>query len=122
MKKVLIVDDEKDIVELLEMGLRRHGFAVTVAYDGEEALVRVKEGKPDFVVLDIMLPKLSGLEVLRQIKTDTPEIYIVLATAKSEVDDIKDGYSFKADYYVTKPYAVDEIVKGIQILSSLGDQ
>ncbi|MFH1876508.1 MAG: response regulator [Candidatus Omnitrophota bacterium] len=120
MKKILIVDDEKDIVELLEMGLRRHGFEVIVAYDGEEALMRIKEGKPDFVVLDIMLPKVSGLEVLRQVKTNTPEIFVVLATAKSEVEDIKDGYSFKADYYVTKPYAVDEIVKGIHLLSSLG--
>ena len=122
MKKILIVDDEKDIVELLEIGLKRHGFTVRTASDGEDAIAQIKEQKPDFVVLDVVLPKMNGLEVLRGVKTNAPDVFVIMATAKSEVEDIKGGYSLKADYYITKPYAVDEIVKGIHVLSSLGSE
>ncbi|MDD5584575.1 MAG: response regulator [Candidatus Omnitrophica bacterium] len=119
MKKILIVEDEKDIAELLEAGLKRSGFEIITSPDGRDAIEKVKEGGPSLVILDIQLPYVSGLEVLQWIKINHPAILVIMATAKKEVDDIKNGYALKADYYVTKPYEVAEILKGIHVLFSL---
>jgi two-component system OmpR family response regulator len=73
---------------------------------------------PDLVVLDVMLPELDGLEVLKWIKENKPDIFVMLATGKKEIDDLKKGYSLEADYYVTKPYTIDEILKGINVILS----
>ncbi|MDD5194621.1 MAG: response regulator [Candidatus Omnitrophica bacterium] len=122
MKKILIVDDEKDIVELLQTGLKRSGFEIAVAFDGREALDKINEFKPDLVILDVAMPHKNGLEVLQWIKTNYPSMLTIMATAKKEVQDIKEGYALKADYYVTKPYALDEILKGIRVLLSLSSE
>jgi DNA-binding response OmpR family regulator len=74
------------------------------------------------VLLDIMLPELDGLEVLRWIKKNKPEISVVLATARQEIGDIKEGYNLEADYYITKPYTVNEILKGINVMLSLKER
>jgi len=117
-RKILVVEDEKETLVLLADGLRRLDFTVETSADGKDAIEKVKNFMPDVVVLDIMLPELDGLEVLRWIKKNKPNIFVMLATGKKEIDDIKKGYSLEADYYVTKPYTIDEILKGINVILS----
>ncbi len=117
-KKILVVEDEKDTLLLIAEGLRRFDFKVETSADGKDAIQKVKDFSPDVVILDIMLPELDGLEVLKWIKKNKPEIFVMLATGKKEIDDIKKGYSLEADYYVTKPYTIDEILKGINVILS----
>ncbi|MDD4182427.1 MAG: response regulator [Candidatus Omnitrophica bacterium] len=117
-RKILVVEDEKETLVLLADGLRRFDFTVETSTDGKDAIEKVKNFMPDVVVLDIMLPELDGLEVLRWIKKNKPAIFVMLATGKKEIDDIKKGYSLEADYYVTKPYTIDEVLKGINVILS----
>ncbi len=117
-KKILVVEDEKDTLVLLAEGLRRLDFKVETSVDGKDAIQKVKDFMPDLVVLDVMLPELDGLEVLKWIKENKPDIFVMLATGKKEIDDLKKGYSLEADYYVTKPYTIDEILKGINVILS----
>ena len=117
-KKILVVEDEKDTLTLLAEGLRRFDFTVETSVDGKDAIRKVQDFMPDVVVLDIILPELDGLEVLKWIKKNKPDIFVMLATGKKEIEDIKKGYSLEADYYVTKPYTIDEILKGINVILS----
>ncbi|UCC95061.1 MAG: response regulator [Candidatus Omnitrophota bacterium] len=118
MKKILIVEDEKETLDFLKDNLEREGFFIETAQDGRTALKKVGEFKPNLVILDIMLPELDGREVLAQIKENFPSIIVVLATAKKELEDIKEGYAKKADCYITKPYKLEEIRKVIEIFFS----
>jgi CheY-like chemotaxis protein len=122
MKRILIVEDEKEVLTLLRDNLTRHNFHIETAIDGKDAIEKVKTFIPDLVLLDIMLPELDGLEVLRWIKKNKPEILVILATAKKEVEDIKTGYSLEADYYITKPYSMEEIFKGINVLKAVEEK
>jgi len=117
-KKILVVEDEKDTLVLLADGLRRFNFIVETSIDGKDAIQKVQDFVPDVVVLDVMLPELDGLEVLKWIKKNKPDIFVMLATGKKEIEDIKKGYCLEADYYVTKPYTIDEILKGINVILS----
>jgi len=117
-RKILVVEDEQETLLFLADGLRRLDFTVETSIDGKDAIQKVQDFMPDLVVLDIMLPELDGLEVLRWIKKNKPDIFVMLATGKKEIDDIKKGYSLEADYYVTKPYTIDEILKGINVILS----
>lgn len=103
-KKILVVDDEKPIVDIEKFNLTKEGYEVSVAYDGEEALQQVKDVDPDLIILDLMLPKVDGLEVAREVRKtkDTP---IIMVTAKdSELDKVL-GLELGADDYVTKPFS-----------------
>lgn len=107
-EKVLVVDDEENIVELVELYLTRDGFTVISASDGSKALELFKSEKPDLVVLDIMLPGVDGLEVLKEVRR-TSEVPVVMLTAKeSEVDKIV-GLELGADDYLTKPFSPREL-------------
>lgn len=117
-RKILVVEDEQETLLFLADGLRRLDFTVETSIDGKDAIQKVQDFMPDVVVLDIMLPELDGLEVLKWIKKHKPDIFVMLATGKKEIDDIKKGYSLEADYYVTKPYTIDEILKGINVILS----
>jgi len=117
-RKILVVEDEKETLVFLADGLRRLDFIVETSTDGKDAIQKVNDFMPDLVVLDIMLPELDGLEVLKWIKKNKPDIFVMLATGKKEIDDMKKGYSLEADYYVTKPYTIDEILKGINVILS----
>lgn len=106
---VLVVEDEESFVEALQIGLAREGFTVTVARDGHEALERFAEIDPDLILLDVMLPKVSGIDVCRQIRL-TSQVPIIMVTAKgSEIDTVV-GLEVGADDYVTKPYRLRELV------------
>ncbi|CUS25328.1 two component transcriptional regulator [Paucilactobacillus oligofermentans DSM 15707 = LMG 22743] len=113
MKKVLVVDDEKPISDIIKFNLEKEGYDVVVAYDGEEAIQKVEDEAPDLIVLDLMLPKIDGLEVAKQVraKKTTP---IIMVTAKdSELDKVL-GLELGADDYVTKPFSNRELVARVK--------
>ena len=105
--KILIVDDEEDIIELLRYNLAREGYDIFAAATGEEALVTADSQPVNLIVLDLMLPGIDGLEVLRRIKTknNTQSVPIILLTAKGEEADVVAGLELGADDYVTKPFS-----------------
>ncbi len=106
---VLVVEDEASFVEALTIGLRREGFHVVVATDGAQALELFDETQPDIVLLDVMLPKISGIDVCRQLRKRT-QIPIIMVTAKGAEIDTVVGLEVGADDYVTKPYRLRELV------------
>ena len=112
---VLVVEDEASFVEALQIGLSREGFRVEVAGDGVEALERFNQVKPDIVLLDVMLPRVSGLDVCRQIRAQS-SVPIIMVTAKSGEIDTVVGLEVGADDYVTKPYRIRELVARIRAL------
>jgi DNA-binding response OmpR family regulator len=117
-KKVLIVDDEPNIVTALEYLLTKSGYEVAVAENGEEALAAVARAKPDLVLLDVMMPRLNGYEVCRRLR-ERPEwagIKIVILSAKGREVDVSKGLSLGADLYVTKPFSNTELVARINAL------
>ncbi len=115
-ERILIVDDEPDIVELLEYNLRQAGYTVFTARDGASAFAEVRRQPPDLVLLDLMLPDISGTEVCRRLKKDaaTEGIPIVMITARSEEIDRVVGFELGADDYVTKPFSPREVVLRVQ--------
>ena len=106
---VFVVEDEDSFVEALEIGLGREGFAVVVARDGQEALDRFAEVRPDVVLLDVMLPRRSGVDVCREIRRHST-VPIIMVTAKSSEIDTVVGLEVGADDYVIKPYRLRELV------------
>lgn len=113
MGKILVCDDDKNIVELLRLYLEKEDYTVVVAYDGEEAIEKFNAENPDLVLLDIMMPKLDGWQVCREIrkKSDVP---IIMITAKGETFDKVLGLELGADDYVVKPFDAKEIVARIK--------
>lgn len=107
--RVLVVDDEESFVEALRVGLSREGFVVDIARDGREALVRFEAAVPDIVLLDVMLPVMSGVDVCRRIRAKSP-VPIIMLTAKGEEIDAVVGLEVGADDYVTKPYRLRELI------------
>jgi len=105
--KILVVDDEKDILDLVEYNLKQEGYKVTCVLTGEEALDSIREKKPDLILLDLMLPGVDGFEVCRQLKRDeqTRDIPVVMLTAKGEDIDVVTGLELGADDYIVKPFS-----------------
>ena len=105
-KKILIVDDETNIVKLVEARLKSHGYEVVAAFDGQEGLDKVRLENPDLIILDVAMPKLNGLEVCQAIRSDEQykNIPIVMLTASAQAMDIKKGMEKGADAYVAKPF------------------
>ena len=121
-QRILVVDDEPNIREVVELYLRRDGFAVDVAADGEEALEIVEKKPPHLIILDLMMPRLGGLE-LADILRDTLDIPIIMLTAKSDEDDRILGLEVGADDYVTKPFSPRELVARVKaVLRRAGDK
>ena len=114
--RVLVVDDETSLAELVSMALRFEGWAVRCAADGGTAVREAKQFRPDAVVLDIMLPDLDGLAVLRRIRLDQPEVPVLFLTAKDAVEDRIAGLTVGGDDYVTKPFSVEELVLRVRSL------
>ena len=115
-KKVLIADDEQNIVISLEFLMKREGFEVVVANDGEEAIRRIRADQPDLVLLDVMMPKKSGFEVCQEIRSD-PEmagVRILMLTAKGRDTEVAKGLALGADAYMTKPFSTRELVDKVR--------
>ena len=115
---VLIVEDEAALMTMLRYNLEKQGFRVEEAGDGEEALTRINELKPDMVLLDWMLPHLSGIEVCRQLRRRpaTRELPVIMITARSEDQDAVRGLNTGADDYVTKPFSTEALVARMRAL------
>jgi two-component system alkaline phosphatase synthesis response regulator PhoP/two-component system response regulator VicR len=122
-KKILAVDDERHIVRLVEVNLQRAGYEVVTAYDGKEALEKVKSENPDLVVLDVMMPYMDGFEVLKNLKSDpvTAEIPVIMLTAKAQDADVFRGWQSGVDCYLTKPFNPMELLTFVKrIFDSTG--
>ena len=115
---ILIVEDEAPLLTLLRYNLEKQGFRVEEATDGQEALLRVAENKPDLVLLDWMLPTLSGIEVCRQIRRRpaTRDLPVIMVTARTEDQDAVRALDIGADDYITKPFAVEALLARIRAL------
>ena len=123
-KRLLIVEDERDVVDLLTLNLRKAGgFVISTAADGAAGLHKARTEKPAFIILDLMLPKMPGLEVCKILKSDpaTRHIPIMMLTAKAEEIDRIVGLEFGADDYVTKPFSPREVILRIQAILRRGD-
>lgn len=112
-KRILIVEDEKDIAEIVEYNVKKQGYDTDVAYDGEKGLALALTGRYDLILLDVMLPKLDGFEICRRVRTrlDTP---IIMLTAREEERDKIFGLELGADDYMTKPFSLGELVSRIK--------
>jgi phosphate regulon transcriptional regulator PhoB len=115
-EKILVVDDEPDIVELVAYNLKKEGFVVSSASDGEEALAKIRNEKFDFVILDLMLPGMPGMEICRVLRSDpkTKNLPIIMLTAKGEEVDKILGLEIGADDYLTKPFSPRELLARIR--------
>ena len=108
--RVLTVDDERSLTELLSMAMRYEGWEVTTAGSGTTAVKAAREVKPDAIVLDMMLPDFDGLEVMRRIRTEQPDVPVIFLTAKDALDDRIGGLTAGGDDYVTKPFSLEELI------------
>jgi two-component system alkaline phosphatase synthesis response regulator PhoP/two-component system response regulator VicR len=123
-KKILVVDDERHIVRLVEVNLSRAGYDVATAYDGVEALEKVEEEHPDMIVLDVMMPRMDGFEVLKRLQADadTQDIPVIMLTAKAQDADIFRGWSSGVSSYLTKPFNPRELLTFVErIFQSMED-
>ena len=117
-KKVLIADDEPNIVISLEFLLSREGFEVLVAVDGEEALAKARAERPDLVLLDVMMPKMNGFDVCQALRSD-PELAsmrVLMLTAKGRETEVSKGLGLGADAYMTKPFSTKDLVSQVRVL------
>ncbi|MBP6708612.1 MAG: response regulator [Candidatus Accumulibacter sp.] len=117
-KKILIADDEQNIVISIEFLLRREGFEVLVAGDGEEALAKVRGERPDLVLLDVMMPKMNGFDVCQALRAD-PDLAgtrILMLTAKGRDTEVSKGLGLGADGYMTKPFSTKELLAEVRKL------
>ncbi|MDO8536229.1 MAG: response regulator [Candidatus Omnitrophota bacterium] len=117
-KKILLVDDEVDFVEVVRVRLEDSNYEVIVAYNGEEGLERAEREAPDLIILDIMLPKISGFDVCRKLKIDEnfKNIPIIMLSAKFQANDIKFGMAMGADAYITKPFEPHVLIEKMREL------
>lgn len=122
-KKVLVVDDEPDTLELVKLVLESGGFETQLAQSGMEALTQIQNIKPDLVLLDIMMPDMDGWDVFRKIKEKDPDIPIAILTAKAQnIDKLLGLHVLKADEYITKPFGKNELIQKVRKLTGLAEE
>jgi two-component system OmpR family response regulator len=114
--RILTVDDETSLTELLSMALRYEGWEVTTAGSGLAAVKAARDVRPDAIVLDMMLPDFDGLEVMRRIRSEQPDVPVIFLTAKDGLDDRISGLTAGGDDYVTKPFSLEELVARLRAL------
>src|SRR5580704_8657433 len=119
-KKILVVDDERHIVRLVQVNLERAGYTVVTAFDGKEALEKVESEKPDLVVLDVMMPYMDGFEVLKNLRKnpETRELPVIMLTAKAQDADVFRGWQSGVDCYLTKPFNPMELISFVKRIFS----
>lgn len=114
MSRILIVEDESKIARFLTLELEHEGYQVQAAYDGRSGLELCRQWQPDLLILDLMLPELSGIEVCRRLR-QTSDVPIIMLTAKDDVSDKVMGLDMGADDYMTKPFAIEELLARIRV-------
>lgn len=113
MNKILVVDDEKAIADIIKFNLEKEGYIVDTAYDGEEGIKSINNSVPDLVILDVMMPKKDGFEVLKEIRADYMLPVIMLTAKEEEVDKVL-GLELGADDYITKPFSMRELIARVK--------
>jgi two-component system alkaline phosphatase synthesis response regulator PhoP len=121
--KVLVCDDERHIVRLIQVNLERQGYQVVTAFDGKEGLEKIRSEKPNLVVLDVMMPYMDGFEVLKTIRKEpeTENLPVIMLTAKAQDKDVFEGYHYGADMYLTKPFNPMELVTFVKRIAQGAD-
>ena len=114
--RVLVVDDEVNIAELISMAVRFEGWEPSVAHTGSKAVAAAKDLRPDAVVLDVMLPDFDGMEVLRRMRSQHPDVPVLFLTARDSVEDRVSGLTAGGDDYVTKPFSLEEVIARLRAL------
>lgn len=112
--RILVVEDERPIAEFVQRGLEAEGYSVSCAYDGEEGLALARTGDYALIILDVLLPKLSGLEVIKTIRDGDEALPVIMLTALAETDDVVAGLDLGANDYLTKPFAFAELLARIR--------
>ncbi len=117
-RTIMVVDDYPDLVEIVRIALKSKGFNVRCAYSGKDLFAGLKELKPDLILLDIMMPKMDGYEVLSRLKwkLGTASIPVIFLTAKALYDDVIRGYKTGAEYYITKPFTNSQLFTAINLI------
>ena len=117
-KRVLIVDDEPDIRQTLSAYLVKKGFAMDTANNGKEALDAIRRKKPDLIILDVMMPKMDGFTLLKRLKASSAHsgIPVIMLTKRSEPKNLDKGISLNADFYLPKPFTLDNIMRFIKLV------
>lgn len=117
-RNILVVDDEPQICELLSGYFQETGFQTSVAYNGVEALNLLKTTKPDLIILDVLMPKMDGFELLKNLKSnpDYSAIPVIILTAKSDARNVAKGVSLHADFYLPKPFSFDNLMNFVNLL------
>jgi two-component system alkaline phosphatase synthesis response regulator PhoP/two-component system response regulator VicR len=115
-KKILVVDDEKPIVRLVQVNLEHAGYEVVTAYDGKEALEKVEQEKPDLIILDVMMPQMDGFEVMQRLQANpkTRDIPVIMLTAKAQDADVFRGWQSGVTLYLTKPFSPFELISFVR--------
>ena len=116
MHRLLVIEDERDLAELLAMNLRQEGFDVRTSHDGREGLSLVQSWVPDLVILDLMLPLMNGFDVLRGIRAYSTDLPVLILSARGEEQDKIRGFRLDADQYVTKPFSLVELLERVHAL------
>jgi len=115
--KILTVDDEPDVRRLIEIKLKKEGFEVITAVDGEEGVEKAKSEQPDLILMDVMMPKMDGFTAVEKIKAEIdPAPLVMMLTAKGTEDDVMQGLVGGADDYITKPFAPRELVARVKVV------
>jgi two-component system response regulator RpaA len=118
MTEILVVDDDRDVAQSIELALRRHDFRVNLAYSGVEALKTLRRYRPDLVVLDVMMPGMSGFEVCRRMRADPTlsDLPVIFLTARGQARDRIEGFKAGADDYVSKPFILEELLLRVRAI------
>ena len=113
-KTVLIVEDEKNIVDIIRFNLQREGYAVSEAYDGEAGLAAARREKPDLILLDVMMPRMTGFDVCRALRDEGDNVPVIILTAREDEEDKILGLEIGADDYITKPFSMRELMARVK--------
>lgn len=119
MSKLLIIDDEPDAVNMLKDFLGSRGYEIITAFDGNEGLKKANGENPDLILCDIRMPNKDGFEFLKEIRATKEWIPVIVITAIAEPNNILKSYDFKADYFISKPINLEEVLKAVKIMLSL---
>ncbi len=120
--KILMADDEPDVLAILAKKVAKEGYFVLTAKDGEEAWQKIQMESPDIIILDLTMPKKDGLEILRDLRANPPSSKwqaVIIVSARDELEDMQKGYSLEADHYISKPCTVEDILKAIRLMIAL---
>jgi len=119
--RLLVVDDDLDTSVHLKTLLSKEGYEVDVAFDGDEALVKLKSYDPDVIILDLMMPKMNGFDVLKEVREKHKDKWrpVIIISAKTELESLKTCYELEADHYLSKPFTIEDLLRAVKVMISL---